>query len=65
MLRKVIATSGKYIDYLYEIQASHKLGYLAYRMAREASPTLIFTYEHKVLCLGAHHQHLYDITSKV
>ena len=30
MFRKVIAISGKYADYVSEIQASHKLGYPAY-----------------------------------
>ena len=53
VLRKVIATSGKYADYLNEIQASHKLGYLAYRIAPEGSPNLIFMYEHRVFLLGS------------
>ena len=52
----MIAISGKYIDYVKEIQSSRKLGYPAYRIASEGSPTLVFTYEHKVVCLGADHQ---------
>ena len=32
VLRKVIVISGKYADYVSEIQASHKLGYPAYRI---------------------------------
>ena len=55
VLRKVIAISGKYGDYVKEIQASHKLGYPAYRIAPEGSLTFIFMYENKVVCLGAHH----------
>ena len=62
MLRKVIATSGNYPGYLNEIQASRKLGYPAYRMISEGSPTLVFTYENRVVCLKAHHQHLDDLT---
>ena len=38
VMRKVIATSGKHVDYFNEIQASHKLGYPAYRIAPEGSP---------------------------
>ena len=53
VLRKVIAISGKYGDYVKEIQASHKLRYPAYRIASEGSPALIFTYENHVYCLGA------------
>ena len=45
-----------------EMQASHKLGYPTYRIAREGSPTFVFTYENKVFCLGAHHQHIYKLT---
>ena len=51
LLRKVIAISGKYGDYVKEIQALHKLGYPAYRIAAEGSPTLIFTYENNVYYL--------------
>ena len=51
-LRNVIAISGRYVDYVKEIQASHKLGYPAYRIASERSPTLIFTYENKVFLRG-------------
>ena len=47
-VRKVIAISGRYGDYLNEIQASHKLGYPAYRIAPEGSPTLVFTYDNGV-----------------
>ena len=61
MLRKVIAISGKYGDYVKQIQASHKLGYPAYRTAPEGSPTLIFTYENNVYCVGAH----LTVTSKL
>ena len=38
MLRKVIVTSGKYVDYLNEIQTSHKLGFPAYRIAHQNLP---------------------------
>ena len=62
VLRKVIAISGKYVDYIDEIQASHKFGYPAYRIAPEGSPMFVFTYESKVFCLGAHHQHIYEQT---
>ena len=48
VLRKVIAISGKYADYVNEIQASHKLGYPAYRIAHGGSPNFVFTYENKV-----------------
>ena len=54
VLRKVIIISGKYGDYITEIQASHMSGYPAYRIASEGSPTLIFTYENNVYCVGAH-----------
>ena len=64
VLRKVIAISGKYADYVNGIQASHKLGYAAYRIAPEASSTLVFMYENKFFCLGAHKQHLYELTPK-
>ena len=47
MSRKVIEISGKHADYIDEIQASHKLGYPAYRIAPEGSPTFVFTYENK------------------
>ena len=63
VLRKVIAISGKYVDCVKEIQASHKLGYPAYRIASEGSPTLVFTYENKFFCLVAHHLHLDELTS--
>ena len=53
-VRKVIAISGRYDDYFNEIQASHKLEYPAYRIAPEGSPTLLFTYDNGVYCLGAH-----------
>ena len=55
VLRKVIAISGKY--------ASHKLGYPAHRIVSEGSPTFVFTYENKFICLGAHHQHPDELTS--
>ena len=42
VLRKAI--SGKYVDYIDEIQASRKLGYPAYRIAPEGTPTFVFTY---------------------
>ena len=38
VLRNVIAKSGKYSDFVKEIQALHKLGYPANRMAPEGSP---------------------------
>ena len=63
MLRKVVAISGEYGDYLQEIQAKHKLGYPACRVSPEGSPTFVFTYENKVFfCLGAHQQHIYELT---
>ena len=62
VLRKVIAISGKYGDYVKEIQASHKLGYPAYRIPPEGSLTFVFTYENKVFCLRAHYQHIYKLT---
>ena len=42
-VRKVIITSGKFVDYLDEIQDSHELGFPAYRIEPDNSPTLIFT----------------------
>ena len=48
VLRKVIVISGKYADYVNEIKASHKLGYPAYRIAPEASPIFVFTYENNL-----------------
>ena len=54
VLRKVTVISGKYGDYVKENQALHKLGYPAYRIASESSPTLIFTHENNVYVLGAH-----------
>ena len=42
VLRKLIAIGGKYVDYINEIQASHKLGYLACRISSEGSPTFVF-----------------------
>ena len=63
VLRKVIAISGRYGDYFNEIQASHKLGYPAYRIAPEGSPTVVFTFENKVFCLGAHQHETTGITS--
>ena len=39
------------------------MGYPAYRIASEVSPTFVFTYENKFFCLGAHHQHLDELTS--
>ena len=62
VLGKVIAISGKYTDYANEIQASHKLGYPACRIAPEGAPTFVITY--KVFCLGAHKQHIYELTPK-
>ena len=53
VLRKVIAISGKYVDYIKEMQASGKLGYPAYRIASEGSPTRAFTYEKKGCLLGS------------
>ena len=47
VLRKVIVISGKYADYINDIQASQKLEYPAYRIAPEGSSTFIFTYENK------------------
>ena len=50
VVRKLITTSGNYVDYLNEIQASLKLGFPAYRIAHHNnSPTLIFTYEKRFL----------------
>ena len=63
LLRKVIAISGMYVEYVKEIQASHKLGYPADRIESEGSPTLIFTYETNVYCLGAHRKELDELTS--
>ena len=63
VLRKVIAISGRYVDYVKGIQHSHKLGYPAYRIASEGSPTLVFTYENNDYCLGAHHKELDQLTS--
>ena len=63
MLRKVIAISGKYADYVNEIRSSHKLECPAYRIASEGSPGFVFTHENKVFCLGAHHQNLNERTS--
>ena len=62
--RKVIAISGRYGDYFNKIQASHKLGYPDYRIAHEGSPTLVFTFENKSFCLGAHRRETIGITSK-
>ena len=62
VLRKVIIISGKYGDYVKEIQASHKLGYPAHRIASEGSPT-IFTYENNVYCVGAHRNVVEELTS--
>ena len=45
VLRKVIAISGKYSDYINDIQASQELGYPAYRIAPEGSPTCFFACE--------------------
>ena len=39
------------------------MGYPAYRIASEVSPTFVFTYENKFFCLGAHHQQLDELTS--
>ena len=64
VLRKVITISGKYADYVKEIQASHKLGYPAYQIASEGSSTLIFMYENRIFCLGTHNQHIYKLTLK-
>ena len=63
MLRKMIAISGKYADYIGEIRASHKLWYPAYRIAPEGSPIFVFTYENKSFCFGAHYQHVGYSTS--
>ena len=63
VLRKVIVTSGKYGDYIKEIQASHKLWHPAYRIASEGSPTLIFTYENNVYCVEAHPNAVDELTS--
>ena len=60
---KVIAISGMYGNYVKEIQASHKLGHPAYRIASECSPTLIFTYENNVYCVGAHLNVVDQLTS--
>ena len=59
----MVIISGKYGDYVKEIQASHKLGYPAYRIASEASPTLIFTYENNVYYVGAHRNVVDELTS--
>ena len=64
VVRKVIAISGRYGDYFNGIQASNELGYPAYRIAPEGSPTLLFTFENKVFCLGAHGAETREITSK-
>ena len=64
MPTKVIATSGKYADYVNESQASHKLGYSAYRIAPEGSPTLVFMCENSFFCLGAHKEHLHNLSPK-
>ena len=63
VLREVIAISGKYDDYIKEIQASHKLGYPAYRIAYEGSTNFLFSYGNKVFFLGAHLQHVDELTS--
>ena len=63
VLKKVIVISGKYGDYVKEIQPSHKLGYPAHRTAAEGSPTLIFTFENNVFCLGAHRSVVKSFTS--
>ena len=53
VLRKMIGISGWYADYINEIQASHKLGDRANRIASEGSPTFVFTYANKVFLLGS------------
>ena len=52
VVRKVIAISGKLGNYFNEIQASHKVGYPAYRIAPEGSPTFLFTYDNGFFCMG-------------
>ena len=52
VLRKVIIISGKYGDYVKEIQASHMLGYPAYRIASEA-PRTLFTYQCPTKCASS------------
>ena len=64
VVRKVIAISGRYGDYFNGIQASNDLAYPAYLIAPEGSPTLLFTFENKVFCLGAHGAETREITSK-
>ena len=63
VVTKVIIIRGKYGDYVKEIQASLKLVYPAYRIASEGSPTLIFTYENNVYCVGAHRNMVDELTS--
>ena len=63
VLRKMIIIIGKSSDFVKEIQASHELGYPAYRIASEGSPTLIFTYENNVYCVGAHRNVVDELTS--
>ena len=53
VLRRMIAISGTYVDYVKEIHASHTW-YSIYRIASEGSPTFVFTYENSFVFLGAH-----------
>ena len=53
--------SNKYVDYVNGVQTSHKLGYPAYRIASDNSPTLIFRCEQKGCFLGAHHHEVHEV----
>ena len=49
VVRKVLVTSGRCVDYINKIRISHKLGCAAYRVAPNKSlPTLIFIKVHEI-----------------
>ena len=53
VVRKVKEISGTYKDYIDQIKTSIELGFTAYRIAAEESPTSVFVYDKQVWCLGS------------
>ena len=53
LVKKIVVTSGKFIDYYDEIQNSIRLGFNPYYIAPEKSPFILFTYDKQIHGIGS------------
>ena len=52
-IRKIIKISGKYKDYIDEIESSIRLGYVPFRISTDKSPSYLYIFNKNVWCIGS------------